>query len=259
MDWVYLSPHLDDVALSCGGLLWEQAQEGQQTSVWTICAGDPPAVPFSPFAESLHIRWQTGRQAVAQRRSEDLAACRHLLSAWRHFSIPDCIYRRAPDLEAERLGLEPGEALYASEEDLFGPLHPAESGLLQALRFDLEQTLPEHSAVVCPLALGGHVDHRLVRAAAQALPHPIWYYADYPYALQVACQLDELCQAGWSSSVFHVSEEGMQAWERAGAEYASQISTFWPSVDTMRVALRAYALQTGGGRYAVRLWRPPGA
>ena len=75
MNWIYLSPHLDDVALSAGGLLWEQERTGEQVSVWTICAGDPGPEPISPFAETLQNRWRVGRDAVAIRRSEDVQSC----------------------------------------------------------------------------------------------------------------------------------------------------------------------------------------
>ena len=75
MTWIYLSPHLDDAAFSCGGLIWEQVKAGETVEVWTICAGEPPEGELPPFARSLHDRWGTGGQTVARRRAEDQAAC----------------------------------------------------------------------------------------------------------------------------------------------------------------------------------------
>ncbi len=124
MSWLYLSPHLDDAALSCGGLIWEQAQSGEEVSLWTICAGDPPSGPLSPFAESVHARWGTGREASAARRAEDIRSCAILGAAFHHLSIPDCIYRRSP---------KTGEVLYGSEETIFGPVHPEETLLVSKL------------------------------------------------------------------------------------------------------------------------------
>jgi LmbE family N-acetylglucosaminyl deacetylase len=175
MDWIYLSPHLDDVALSCGGLVWEQGQRGKAIAIWTICAGDPPGDAHSPFAESLHARWAAGPQAVVNRRSEDIVSCRRLGSIPRHFSIPDAIYRRSPS---------GGAPLYASDEALFGELNPEEDGLVAALRGKLQQALPPQVQLVCPFGIGGHVDHRLVRAAAESLNRRLWYYADYPYVVR---------------------------------------------------------------------------
>jgi hypothetical protein len=105
--------------------------------------------------------------------------------------------------------------------------------------------------IVCPLALGGHVDHQLTRAAAERLGCPLWYYADYPYVLKEAEELDRLQQSGWEAVQFPISPEGLSAWEAAVAAHASQISTFWAGVDEMRAELRTYAhSQTG-----LRLWR----
>lgn len=230
MHWIYLSPHLDDAALSCGGLIWEQAQAGDRVEVWTVCASDPPPGPLSPFAESLHARWKVGREAVTHRRAEDRASCQIMDAAWRHFSIPDCIYRR----------LEGGAHPYASEEALFSPLHAGEARLVEMLGRELAQAAPPEARLVCPLALGGHVDHRLARAAAEQTGLPLWYYADYPSVLQTASQLDQLRRAGWESIEFAVSKDGLSAWVRAVAAHASQISTFWPDNATMEAALRDY-------------------
>jgi LmbE family N-acetylglucosaminyl deacetylase len=227
--------------LSCGGLVWQQCQTGQPVAVWTICAGDPPPQTLSAFAESLHARWQTGREAVKERRAENEAACRLLGASCRDFPIPDCIYRRSAPV---------GEALYTSEEALFGLLHPAEETLVSDLGRTLAQTLPAGTQVVCPMALGGHVDHRLTRAAAEASGVPLWYYADYPYVL--TDPLASSRQVGWETTPFLVSHAALCAWQDAVAAYASQISTFWADGASMRSALQDYYRQEGG----CHVWRP---
>jgi LmbE family N-acetylglucosaminyl deacetylase len=241
MHWTYLSPHLDDVALSCGGLLWEQIQAGENVAIWTVCAGDPPSGQFSPFAESLHARWQTAFETVAQRRAEDLASCAHMGVAARHFSIPDCIYRRHPADDS---------ALYASEESIFGELHPSENDLVELLSAELRRSLPVSVSLVCPLTLGGHVDHRLTRAAAEKLQRPLWFYADYPYVLR-DWQENDGRVAGMEKVLFPISESSLKVWGDAIGAHTSQVFTFWPDLETMSVAIREYALRMGG----VPLWR----
>jgi LmbE family N-acetylglucosaminyl deacetylase len=243
MTWIYLSPHFDDVALSCGGLVWEQGQAGEDIQVWTICAGDPPPGPLSPFAAYLHTRWQTGPNAPGERRAEDLAACRAMGAKPRHFDLPDCIYRRSPDQAAH---------LYTSEHDIFGPIHPQEQGLIAQQAEDLARHLPARATVVCPLTLGGHVDHRLTRAALEKTGRSLWYYADYPYVLNRAPELEALRQSGWTCESFPVSEAGLEAWIASVAAYTSQVSTFWPDVTHMRSSLRSYWQSEASG---VNLWR----
>jgi LmbE family N-acetylglucosaminyl deacetylase len=242
MSWLYLSPHLDDAALSCGGLIWEQSHSGDEVSVWTICAGDPPTGPLSPFAESLHARWETGRQASAARRAEDIRSCAKLGASFHHFSIPDCIYRRSP---------KTGDALYGSEEALFGLVHPEETLLVSKLVRQLSRVFKKYADVACPLALGGHVDHRLVRAAAEKAGCGFWYYADYPYVLKEVPPSNLLQTPGCEERTFPVSKDGLSAWAASVAAHASQISTFWPDLAAMQAAIVKYCLEQCG----VRLWR----
>jgi LmbE family N-acetylglucosaminyl deacetylase len=240
MDWIYISPHLDDVVLSVGGLLWEQTQAGQEVSVWTLCAGDPPPGALSPIAESLHIRWQVGREALDIRRKEDQNACSLLGAAFRHFSIPDCIYRRSE---------KTGEHLYPSEDSLFSPLHPDESILIERISETLRNDLPADANLVCPLALGGHTDHRLTRRIIETLDRHLWYYADYPYVLKVG---PVFTPWKWAATKFNLSKSGMRAWQTSVEAHQSQISTFWSDLDSMRAAIQSYGDEMGG----VKLWRP---
>jgi LmbE family N-acetylglucosaminyl deacetylase len=242
MSWLYLSPHLDDAALSCGGLIWDQAHSGDKVSLWTICAGDPPPGPLSPFAKSVHARWETGREASAARRAEDIRSCAVLGAAFHHSSIPDCIYRRSQ---------KTGEALYGSEEALFSPIDPQETPLIGKLARQISRVFKKGAEVVCPLALGGHIDHRLVRAAAEMAGCGLWYYLDYPYVLKEEIPSSLLQTPGCEERLFPVSKEGLSAWAASVAEYASQISTFWPDLAAMRAAIEKYCLEQGG----VRLWR----
>ena len=251
MEWIYFSPHLDDVSLSCGGLVWEQRGAGLPVSVWTICAGDPPPGPVSPFAESLHARWQMGAQAVSHRRLEDIASCAELGAAYRHLQVPDCIYRR---------GNVSNDVLYTSEASLFGELNPEEAALVDQHCEELLEILPDQAHLVCPLALGRHVDHQLTRVMVekviQSRPQntgwDLRYYADYPYAHNEIQTLTNLQRSlAWKMHNYPVTEDGLLAWQRAVAAYASQISTFWQDLDTMKTDLRSYAHQVGG----VRLWQ----
>lgn len=238
MEWIYLSPHFDDVALSCGGLLWEQVQAGEGASVWTICAGEVPAGQLSPFAQSLHERWESGLGAAALRRVEDHRSCQILGAEGRDFDIPDCIYRRDPGS---------GVFLYASEAALFEELNPVEEPLVAQLGEALAGVIPEGAQVVAPLAVGGHVDHRLVREATKKLGETVWYYADYPY-------IEYAGQAEWSrlAQLEHVdlavSNAGLQAWIGSIAAHTTQVGTFWPDLDAMAAAIRAYHNRVGGVR-----------
>jgi LmbE family N-acetylglucosaminyl deacetylase len=234
MDWIYLSPHLDDVALSVGGLLWEQSQAGEHVAVWTICAGDPPPGVFSPFAQTLHARWETGAESMPIRRSEDIESCRLLGVEHLHFNIPDCIYRRSP---------KSGKHLYDSEESLWISVHPDEEELVHRISADMAEKLPQGARLVCPLTLGNHVDHRLTRMATERLKQPLWFYADYPYVLETINQQN---LTKYQSAHFPISPQALLAWQKAVAAHRSQISTFWTDPDEMRQAIVIYSQSMDG-------------
>lgn len=238
--YIFLSPHPDDVALSCGGWVWQLAQAGEHVEIWTICAGDPPEVPLSPFAQELHTRWGAGREALATRREEDIISCTILGAQHRHFNIGDCIYRRHP---------ETGEALYASEEGIFSTVHPSEMALVSELTDKLRVGINNDCAqVICPLSLGGHIDHRLTRRAAQQLNLPLWYYLDYPYVLHAANQIPTLLPQSYHSHTHPVGQAALIAWQDSVAAHHSQISTFWPNDETMRKAIKTYCESMAGIR-----------
>lgn len=241
MEWIYLSPHFDDVALSCGGLVWEQVRSGAKVSIWTVCAGEPPLKPFSTYAQDLHTRWGTGQDAVLVRRAEDLLSCQRLGATSRHLSIPDAIYRHSP---------VDGAPLYNSDSELFSETHVEESDLWESMRQELIQSLPPSCELVCPLALGGHIDHRLVRIGAEGLERQMWYYADFPYVVDLDLDQDTNV-ASMPHRVFPVSENGLSAWIEAVEAHASQISTFWIDLDQMRAAIRGF----WGPLEGIRLWQ----
>jgi len=239
--WVYLSPHLDDAVYSCGGLIWEQTQAGQDATVWTIFAGDPPARPLSPFAEAFHTRWGFERDAVSHRREEDRQACALVGAEVFHHPKPECIYRRD-----EHQGIP----LYPTRETLNGELSPGDDDLKIHLLNEIKTAFPSNISLVCPLGLGNHVDHQLTRQVAEQLNYPLWYYADFPYVVR----RDDIKVPdgdGWTTEDFPVSEVGLEVWGDAVAIHSSQLKTFWDDESTMRTELHRYWMQMNG----VRLWR----
>jgi LmbE family N-acetylglucosaminyl deacetylase len=229
MRWIYLSPHFDDAVLSCGGLIFEQSRQGLQAEIWTVFAGDAPAGPLSPLAKRCHIEWgiPDAHELVAVRRLEDQAAAAIVGAETAHFSLPDCIYRRDAA----------GESLYPDE--VFVPFHPFDQGLDADIAAVLASELAPDDILVAPLAIGGHVDHRLARLAAERLDRPLRYYADIPYVLRRPELLAPATQA-MASDLYPVSEEGLQFWIAGVAAYQTQMVMVFETETTMRLSLRAH-------------------
>jgi LmbE family N-acetylglucosaminyl deacetylase len=228
MRWIYLSPHLDDAVLSCGGLIFEQSRQGLQVEIWTVFAGDAPDGPLSPLALRCHADWGIPdvHDLLAVRREEDQAAAAIVGAELVHFSLPDCIYRRSLD----------GQSLYPDE--VFVPFHPFDLGLDADIAAVLEAELQPDDLLVSPLAIGDHVDHRLARLAAERLARPLLYYADIPYVIRRPDALAPATQA-MVSHLYPVSEQGQMAWIAGAAAYQSQMVMVFETEANMRGALRA--------------------
>ena len=157
---IYLSPHPDDAALSCGGLIYDQTQRGERALVVTFFVASPPPRAYSPFAQGQHDKWNLETDAMAHRRAEDMAALGILGAEPLYLDYLDCIYRLHPST---------GAAMYDSEEGIFGQVDAAEA----ELHLDLAGRVAEIAGVArrdltlyAPLAVGHHVDHQLLKRAA---------------------------------------------------------------------------------------------
>jgi LmbE family N-acetylglucosaminyl deacetylase len=239
MRWIYISPHFDDAVLSCGGLIWEQTHTGIPVEIWTICAGTPPSGPLSPFSQALHDNWKTGspEETVSLRRIEDQNACRRVGALAVHFPVPDCIYRRS----------KTGSLLY--EQGVFGGLNPRDEAVVDEVLTLLTSRINQYDVLVCPLGIGSHVDHLIVRTALERLNRPLWYYADIPYFFRHPDSLPR-ATGGLSVKNFYVSQEGLQAWQESIAAHKSQISVLFDDEADMRQKIRQYAKNYDG----LRLW-----
>ncbi len=242
---IYLSPHLDDIALSSGGQVYMQSTGGSSVLIVTVMAGDPPDQAKSDFIEALHNRWRLQVDVAAMRRAEDAEACRILGADYLHLGVPDCIYRSHA---------QTNEVLYNSNEDIFGSIHPSELELADAISERLRR-LPPHKRLVAPLGVGNHVDHQITRLAAERLNNgELLYYEEYPYVLlpDALEAVTDVADDHWQPTIIPLSAAALEAKIKAVAAYESQLSSFFRDQDDMAEAVRQYSQSIGGER----LWRP---
>lgn len=279
IDLLVLSPHFDDAALSCGGEIARRTASGQRIVVVNIFSEPPLDGYLSDFALEHLERWRRSAGApreiaahvVDVRRAEDDAALKRLGAKSIRLGLPDAIFRRAggPDHP------------YRTLESLFGPIDPREAGLVAVVAGRLAE-VPEvgrRTRILAPLGVGGHVDHRLARAAAEAWRDitgvDIIYYADLPYAADPPVGrpadpkkdtrddprldprhdrepdpphdprfdplLDPRLDPRLTPQLVPLEVLDVEAKIEAIREYSSQISTFWPSEDAMAEDVRRWA------------------
>lgn len=241
-DAIYLSPHLDDMALSCSGQVWQKRCAGNTILVVTLFTGDPPPPPYSDFADLLHSRWGHAQTVMAVRREEDARSCALLGVDYLHWGLPDAIYRRD----------HAGNFAYPTWQDITTTFHPSDEAVIAGIVQRLA-TLPPATQLFAPLTVGQHIDHRLTRLAVERwAKQPLLYYEDYPYAARSGA-LEAVIEDGadWESLVVPLSAEDLAVKYAAIAAHHSQFSSFFVDDADLQAKVGGYAGTVGGER----LWR----
>ncbi|MBN1770505.1 MAG: PIG-L family deacetylase [Deltaproteobacteria bacterium] len=173
---IVLSPHLDDAALSCGGLLLALRAMGVPRLVVSVCCGNPPARP-SPEGSGKSTQ-RRGYVSPRKRRAEDVAAMRMLGSDYVHLGFADGVYRRSP-LTGELVYRHPRERWVEPRIDDAAFVEELYL-LLRRLCLGLGRVL-----LVVPLGIGQHVDHAITGRVALRLAADLQFlwYEDFPYVI----------------------------------------------------------------------------
>ncbi len=257
---LFLSPHLDDIGLSCAGLAGRLARQGERVIIATFCTADYEG-PFalSPAARHEHRQWQLGERPYHHRRAEDRQAADLLGAEALHLGLLDAIYRYD----------DAGQPLYEGKQFMGGRVHPHDWERFYPRVVDaLRQTLEiggDAARIYCPLSIGGHVDHVIVRRAVEQMRDPaqVSYYEDYPYAGKDADALKpylEQAGAGWRPALIPLTDEEIERRIAAIACYRSQLLALFGELPggapAMPTHVKAYIARTGGERYWERTIRP---
>ncbi len=201
-------------------------------------AGVPTEAELPEFAQLMHRVWgfSDGVETVRARRLEDLNAAAVVGAKAVHLDFLDCIYRRGRQ----------GEALYS---DITLPIQPDDADLPAQLAQAMAARLKADDTVMCQLAIGSHVDHVIVRQAAEMLHRPLVYVADMPYVLNHPNELQPAVK-GLQRTHQPVSEPHFRCWMEAIECYVSQVDSVFGSHEDMQARMQAFWQEQGG----VDLW-----
>ncbi|MEZ5667417.1 MAG: PIG-L family deacetylase [Alphaproteobacteria bacterium] len=232
------APHCDDAPYSLAGTMRALAAAGCGVTMLTIFGRSA----YAPNRPGLDI------DAVsALRQAEDVAAAGAIATgiAVRALAHEDVAVRRA--LPVERV-----VSKAALDDD--------DRGWIDRVAAELAAAAASHDAILAPLGMGWHLDHRIVAAAGARLARQgaaVTFYEDLPYAgftrdsrLWLA-QLRRLRAVGLCLRPLDVRCADLPALKRAVFDaYPSQASdAFW----------RGIARQTERRQGAERLWLRRGA
>jgi LmbE family N-acetylglucosaminyl deacetylase len=245
-DHVYLSPHLDDAVLSCGGAIAAHSALGSHVLVVTLCTAVPTREQLGPLAEEFHGDWNLAHDdAVTVRLREDLLAMELVGADCLWVGMLDSIYRLP--------------FAYDTRERLFGTPR-ADDPLDQELRSfipALRQQLPQ-ATFYAPLAIGYHVDHQITYTVANECGGPpLAFYEDIYYVL-IAGELERRMADLAGHFVPRTIDISATLGSKIGAidAYASQVPELFGGSEAMAQQITEFAERRhpDAGRYAERIW-----
>ena len=225
---LFLSPHLDDVAFSCGGTLVRLAREGWGVHLATVFTRS--VLNPTGFALACQLDKGLGPDVdyMALRRAEDREfAERAGATDVHHLDLPEAPHRG-----------------YASAPELFADVRQDD-----AVGADVRERLARlvtdvrPDVLFAPQGIGGHVDHVQTIRAVLALGGglPVVWYRDAPYAIRFpkAPPADALPE-GLGEQAVDVSS-ALDAKLSATSAYATQLGFQFGGEEAMRSVLGDFA------------------
>lgn len=238
-EWhLFISPHFDDAAFSCGGTILKKTKSGHNTALCTVFSRD--ARPMGKFALEC----------------QESKGIPHTVSYLELRSVEDSEYAEKCGVKVRfELGfLEAPYRGYDSIVSLFSTIQEFDHHLVEQISFEIIKVISSFGSrcvLYIPSAIGGHVDHLLVRSTVetllQAIPErvlSVLLYEDFPYCAR------HRPKNGTAAEYLHVEDITNNLDEKIEnlLLYRSQIKNqFGSDNDAKRLVLR-YAEEVAAGR-----------
>ena len=249
---LFISPHFDDIALSCGGTLAHLAQRKADILLVTVFTADlPTGMQIPSLAMELHKQWGGDNAPFKLRSLEEQSVAKHLGAKYHWLDFLDGMYRYQ-DMK--------------DWQEQFNPdFQPKSDPCFEPVRKALLQIIQEHpgATVFAPLGLGHHRDHLIVHQAVNSIramtstTTTYFYYEDYPYAAKADLQA-RLAQLEWATRSLTI-EIGATLPERVRLieMYTSQVEMLFGEARNIYTRVHDYATHVGTKGYPrERFWFP---
>lgn len=228
-DAVFISPHIDDVVFSCGGILAQYCREGR-------------CLVLSIFSD-------TGRSTAARKEEERTAAYRIGFN-FDFLDLPDNSRR-------ELLGFLPCWRYRTLAERRDGRWIKE---MCSRVRMFLNSI--EAHRIFFPLGVGRHIDHQICFELAFLLEgfREILFYEDIPYTLKPKCLTQRLCEVQINKQralrpVQIPLDDFFELKMNVIWTYSSQAPLFFKNYEHSYALLKAYHSREREEGFMEQVWR----
>lgn len=185
----FISPHFDDAIFSCGSLILKLLEQGRSIKLINVFTqAGLKSDSLSAKAYLRQIKYSDAGTLYLDRLQEDIEVSRQLKLTHHNLDYVDALWRKlkTPSRFRQLVGHYIPEIINLYPTYKFhivsGKIHSEDYRLISTLTHQLNNIFSNaNSLVFCPLGIGQHVDHLIVREACLRLPHPLIFWADIPY------------------------------------------------------------------------------
>ena len=185
----FISPHLDDAILSSGDLIAYLAPRTPVVVVNVFSKIHHHPATFSAKRFVSLCGYSSPTKLSVDRVIEDDQIFKKIGVRKINLDFIDGMWRRKNNLSPlmstlgkiipELVHLYPTYRFHLNQRQIA----PPDYQLIKTIYSSLEKIITPNSLVFCPLSVGNHIDHLIVRQVCEKLPHPLFYWTDYPYIL----------------------------------------------------------------------------
>ncbi len=178
-DWnnkkiIFIQPHLDDAVLSADLLIRKLTEASIDLQIITVFTKGN-LKEYTPQAEAFISKagFDDPEQLFQTFKNEDISVMKNIGVRFKHLNFTDAAFRKD----------KKGTPIYKSASEQFsGNISVRDKLLTKQVMTQIKRSVKSGNLLfICPLGVGGHADHIIVRKAVEMLKKPVIYWQDYPY------------------------------------------------------------------------------
>lgn len=184
----FISPHQDDAVFSAGGLISYLSNKTEVIiiNVFDGCGSGPYTLSAKAFLKQC--AYQTMSDLSTQRYSEDAEVAKRLNVALINLDFDDAQYRKkiSNSMITKIIGKVVPEILHIYPIYRInirgGKISVEDRELIKEINRILKSIISKKSDIIfCPISVGGHVDHKIVKKVITDNFKNNFFWMDYPY------------------------------------------------------------------------------
>lgn len=245
---IFVSPHLDDVVLSCAEIIVKEVSCGNSALILNVFTKEYNDDSISENAKNFHDLCGYSNKPITNRKIEDQRALKTLGVESLYLDEYEALYRKNINNEFH----------YYQPQSHFNSELSNELSYINRLTARIESILNylEFDYIYIPLGIGNHIDHLIIRYVFEKIVanKKIIYYEDIPYKLEYGNLMPSSYTFELESEIIEVDSELFRKKIEALKYYTSQIPILWENKEDMMEQLSRAYIFVNSVAY-IRVWR----